>query len=298
LQFVQNTYSWSSERYRSAVVLQYEIVNFSNDTLRDCVVGQVTDPDIGSSADDRAMSYRGRDGKLRSVIVYNDPASGEPRGEWLVQVLLESPPTREDGFMDNSLRGERARSHELGTFRNWGLAAEPKTPAERYDFLRGPVFDVDDSVGDKRTVMAGRPFSMLPGDTAHFTMAFAVVSATSPFVTDNLIENLVNDYANGLYETVGTSSVSATDASADGVALQPNPALESVQVAFTMAGPGDVEISVVNGMGERVAVRKLGSMPKGSHRSVIDVDDLATGSYLVIVSAGAQRFVEHLMVTR
>jgi hypothetical protein len=315
LQIQQNVYSWSTGDYGSAVVLQYEIVNVSGDTLVDCVVGQASDPDLGQANNDRVSVVRGSDGMVHAGVVYTDEETGG-RYDALAQILLEAPSTGENGFILNSLRRELARQHEIQTFRNWMIESDPTTVIERYEFLYGPARDIDNGPGDKRTLLAGKPFTMAPGDTAHFAIAFAVVenpfgiarggdfgklaSAGAPLAPsiDELTMALLGDFEAGQFSNAAPSGIGGDDATSAPVRIGPNPASTSSTLEFSLSVGADVEVSVLNAMGESVAVTSLGHRDPGTHRAAIDVADLAAGSYLVVVDAGTTRRTVKLSIVR
>lgn len=317
LQFTQNTYSWNGGELMSAVVLQYEIVNMSNDTLRDCVIGQVSDPDIGTSGNDHAAMFRGVDGKVRAGIAYTEPESQPTPFDVLAQILLESPAIDQSGFVDNSRRRELSRSHEIHTFRNWRLEQDLTTLVDRYDFMSGPALDIDDIAADKRTVVAGAPFSMRPGDTAHFTIAFGI--ASSPFgrirdrgdrdklqnsgaalvpTIDDLTQKLLGDYELGAFSSGFPSSVASDDVMRRSLSVRPNPASDHASVQFAVSSLSSVRVRIYNSIGVEVASNALGAYPVGSHDAMIDVADLASGTYLIVVSAGDTRQTTTLVVSR
>ncbi|MBC8144768.1 MAG: T9SS type A sorting domain-containing protein [bacterium] len=317
LQFTQNTYSWSTGEYVSAVVIQYEVVNTSNDTLRDCIIGQVSDPDLGVSTNDRVGVFRGTDGKARAGVAYSEPEGGALMIDALAQILLESPVVGESGFIDNSRREELSRMHEIRTFRNWELRDDPTTLADRYEYLNGPVLEDDDAAGDKRTLLAGEPFSMLPGDTAHFAIAYGVVN--SPFdrvhdkddspslqkvgnpaavSLDELIASLLGDFDRGFFTRSVASDVNHNETSNAAFAIRPNPAVHSATIEFPVSTASNVTLSIYNAMGERVAIETLGDHSIGTHRAEIDVAGLVSGNYVVVVNAGATRNATMLVVSK
>lgn len=319
LQIQQNIYSFAPvSRYASAVVIQYQVINISDDTLRDCVVGQASDPDLGNAANDRVAIYRGRDGKARAGVTTTEAEQGPTTYESLAQILLESPAIDANGFVDNSLRYGQINQHEIHTWRNWTLAMDPKTAPERYEFMLGPSQDGDNGAGDKRTMLATRPFNMAPGDTAHFSMAYAVLP--SPFgmahgddkssallsagpndvpSLDELIESLVDDYRVGMFRpNVSPSGVDDEAAMVTALSIAPNPAQGAASVAFATGSAGDVDLNVLNAMGERVAAKSLGYLSAGSHRTTIDLGDFASGTYLVVIDAAGARRTTLMTVAR
>ena len=69
-------------------------------------------------------------------------------------------------------------------------------------------------------------------------------------------------------------------ASVETVALYPNPAVASVRIAFTLAGPGTVYLTVSDMRGVRVA-RWTSDLRAGDHRVDLPLDELAAGPHMV-----------------
>jgi hypothetical protein len=324
LQFQQNVYSWRSGLYRSAVVLQYEVVNVSDDTLYDCVLAQVTDPDLGVALNDHTTVYHGADGTVRAAIVTTDESEGDEGYEALATVLLESPAIGDPfgahaGFIDNMRRDDMAMAHEIYNYTDWALEGDPQTLTERYDMLAREGRDGDAGPGDKRTVIAGRPFSMRPGDTAHFAIAFAVIDTafgrvrtgdagrSTPKVApgglsssgfDGFIASIVSDYARGTFQSEPLSVRDDAATLGSTMTLGPNPAVSASTLSFAIAEPAVVDVSIVSTMGERVWHTELGRVDAGAHRASLDVSALPTGAYVVVVRFGTDRRSVMLNVTR
>jgi hypothetical protein len=317
LQIQQSLYSWRTfGDYESVVVLAYEIVNVSDDTLFDCVVGQASDPDIGDAKNDRIAIYRDGNGLARAGVTTTET---ETSGDYaaLAQILIESPSIGADGFIDNSLRPDQLAAHEIHTWRNWTLEMDPTTLAERYSWMLGPSQDADNGPGDKRTMLATRPFDMAPGDTAHFSMAFAIVQnpfgrtkgdkspglqsagAGSANDLNTLISYLVEDYARGMFRPAGSSSaVQSEVGSESGMIVAPNPATSTASVTFSLGRGSDVDVAILDAMGRSVSTMSLGHVDAGSHRAAVDVSALASGTYVVVIDADGTRRSTLLTVTR
>jgi hypothetical protein len=308
LQIHQNIYSWQQGgQYSNVVVLQYEILNVGPDTLTNCVAGQATDPDLGGPANDHIAPYRSSDGKVRAGVVFTEV---EPSGRYgaLANVLLESPRAGSDGFVDNSSRTELGAVDEISTLRNWTLDLDPATPQERYDFMASAQIDGDNGPGDKRLMLASKPFSMRPGDTAHFAIAFAVIDTfgiarhrdddprmlgkVSPLSTsslDQLVRDLTSDYYAGHFRSESPSAVPAVQPEQSEAALMtvPNPASDRATIRFSIPSRSEVKLRLVNPLGQTVLLDDAGTMAAGSHSRQLDVTALPSGVYVVAVESAS-----------
>lgn len=294
LQIQQNVYSWSRGHYRSTVVLQYEVVNVSDDTLRNCVIGQASDPDIGSADNDRVSVHRWDGAHPRAGITSTESETSSGF-ESLAQILIEGPSIGDSGFIDNSLRSDQLMAHEILTLQNWPLTEDPKTNAERYQFLTAAELDGDNEPGDKRMLLASRRFSMLPGDTVHFTVAYSVVPSSAWL--DFLIWKLLINYQDGMYGSEIPMSI-ANDASTRALSVHPNPAVDRARIELALDSPSDIDVRIVDAMGRTVAALSYGSIGAGLQRVDLDVSALHSGAYLVIVDTGSQRRAVKLTVAR
>ena len=174
LQMEQNIYAWGDGPLKDAVVLSYMIINTSNDTLHDCTIGHVWDPDVRNAADDGGAFYRRRP-ELRTAFDWSDEAGGKSFGA-LMTTLIAAPVVDAAGFIDNRRRGEFLLHGRVGTYRNWMIEEDMVTPEARYDYLSSGTIDTLAMLpSDRRALMASPTFSMRPGDTAYFAVGVAVI---------------------------------------------------------------------------------------------------------------------------
>ncbi len=201
LQVEQMIYSWGFGDYKDFIFIKYDIINYSNDTLKNCWLATVMDIDIArrgnlqlGARNDRVRFYE-EDPSLNLAFQWTNPDQGEAgRGfGYLGFVFLESPAVYK--FYDtvivtdnqgnpidtiyqevikpetNFLRKDSSfysHSSQLGlvTFRNWPIEIDPQGDEERYDFMALGQREGDTGPGDKRFLMATGPFNMRPKDTA------------------------------------------------------------------------------------------------------------------------------------
>ena len=311
LQIQQNVYAWKPGDLReNVVVLQYEIENVSNKTLRDCYIAQTLDPDIGAAANDRASFYS-IDPLLHAGIVWSEQSAGDQDYGTLAIIMLEAPVVDGDGFVNNSNRALFRSSGEVHSFINWIVDTEPHTVQERYDFLAYGKRDRDIGPGDKRVLIGTEPFNMAPGDKAHFAIALAVLEGVRPNVTEEEKENEVQTEAipeleslsktlhQEYYEThFQTSSVEDNRTQELTAQLWPNPTSTEATIHMILEERADVSIQVIDNLGREVHVLSLTNRQPGplSHR--LDLERLESGSYVVSVKAGNYHKTMQLSVVR
>ena len=66
----------------------------------------------------------------------------------------------------------------------------------------------------------------------------------------------------------------------------PNPTNDMCQVQFDMTQPGLVTVEVNNALGQRVSFKQLGTLGVGTQRENLDLSDLESGMYTVILRQG------------
>ena len=68
--------------------------------------------------------------------------------------------------------------------------------------------------------------------------------------------------------------------------VYPNPTNDMCQVQFDMTQPGLVTVEVNNALGQRVSFKQLGTLGVGTQRENLDLSDLESGMYTVILRQG------------
>lgn len=82
------------------------------------------------------------------------------------------------------------------------------------------------------------------------------------------------------------------------VSVAPNPTGSTGRIRFVLESPERVSVSVVDALGRSVRTADLGTMLAGENAAAIDLDDLQSGTYTVIVRAGDARGVDRLTIVR
>lgn len=292
LQIQQNIFAWANGAYESAVLIQYQIVNKSTDTLFNCVAGQVTDLSLGQHMNDHIRFFHERP-DLRAAYVWSEP---EPRAPKVVgMALIEAPVTDAQGFVSTDRRGEYRLQGRAGSCAVWEPANAPKNSQPRYATLTSGMPANDIGPTDVQTALASTPFSMYPGDTAYFAMIYAIVdnvpNLNAPSEQSQL-EKLITSITADYYEhgTFSSPAAASRTRPATGLALtaSPNPAGDHVTISMNLAEPCDARLRLTNSLGETVLARNLEARPAGINYEHIDATGLPVGLYLVTVEAGGR----------
>ncbi len=321
LEIQQNTLGWADGLYAPVVLIQYQIVNTSSDTLHDCVAAQVSDPEIGMPDNDRTRYYAERP-ELRAAYVWDDLAMSQFGA--LGMTIIEAPMTDANGFVDMNNRMSYRTEGRVGAFPDWIIETDPSISGQRYEFMTtGTKADGSNAIGDKRTLLGSTTFSMHPGDTAYFTVAYVVLdsipsttkttgkgggrhatrvpdgaAAMSQF--ENIITRLLDDYyINGSFASVPASAPEAPAAETGmSMSAAPNPAGDHTTIRMTLAGRGNATLRITNTLGETVMRRDLGNRGAGTYEENVDAATLPAGLYFALVEEGGRTGTIRFAVTR
>lgn len=314
LQFQQNIFSFEEGEYGSVVMIQYQIINQSPDTLFHCVAGQFSDPDLGNLANDRLRFHAERP-ELRSAYVWTDD-EGSGHGALAVSII-EAPVTDNSGFIDNASRNDYKTMGRAGAFPRLNSDASLVGFAARYDFMTNGMFAEDEGPGDQRALMASTSFSMRPGDTAYFTVSYTVLDvppAGKPrrggprsLVDRNteqqdsfpsLLVDLLDDYyERGVFSQVSTLGLPEPETEMS-VTAMPNPAHDRATISMTLVEPANASLRITNALGQTALVRDLGLRSAGTYHEHIDATALPSGLYFAMVEVGGRTFMTRLVLMR
>jgi hypothetical protein len=78
----------------------------------------------------------------------------------------------------------------------------------------------------------------------------------------------------------------------------PNPAQGAVTVAFDLAEPAAVRLTLFDALGREVSVLAESDYPAGRHRVVVDREAFPAGVYFVYLRAGRHRHVQAVTIVR
>jgi hypothetical protein len=81
-------------------------------------------------------------------------------------------------------------------------------------------------------------------------------------------------------------------------AVYPNPVRDRATVAFAVAEPGPVRLTVHDVLGRRVRTLAEGPLAAGEHSATFDAAGLRSGIYLMVLQAEGQRHTRKVMIVR
>jgi uncharacterized lipoprotein YddW (UPF0748 family) len=78
----------------------------------------------------------------------------------------------------------------------------------------------------------------------------------------------------------------------------PNPFNPSTTIEYSLAGAAEIRLSVVNVLGQEVAVLANGLRPAGTHTVLFEATDLPSGSYFYVLETGGHRTSRSMMLLK
>jgi len=131
-------------------------------------------------------------------------------------------------------------------------------------------------------------------------------------VNDGKLEYMVKtlalrELASGAYHETGKgriASVVTTDVAEENsnetfnIAVGPNPASSSVNIALTLGVDTPVSVDIIDITGSIIQTQRFDNLATGSHNIGFDVSNIASGSYRVVIRARNQSSTQPLTITR
>jgi len=109
-----------------------------------------------------------------------------------------------------------------------------------------------------------------------------------------------SQYGDNLYvDNINTDALSSLDEldQDESIAVYPNPAVNELTVDMNVNQVSDVNIRMVNVLGETVLTERMNSV-SGSNRSTIDVSGLVPGAYVIYMTVGDKEVVRRVSVAK
>ena len=114
--------------------------------------------------------------------------------------------------------------------------------------------------------------------------------------------NRNNNEPSVYFKLAGSTTVASEEAAESQIVsilpTRPNPATDRALVPFTLRQPADVRLAVYDALGREVALVADRSYGAGEHAEPLDTSDLAPGTYVVRLVAGADVVLRTISVVR
>ena len=305
------------ERFDTATLYRYEVVNKSGQALDPLRVGMFVDPDLGDASDD----FVGSDSTRQLGFVYNatdedgDYGSAPPAVgiSWLSGTLGGAFPWK--FLQDCEIPGDReeiyhylqARWENGDPIREGGQGCSGDGPETTWMFSGDPVtgaFWSEISEGnvpsDRYLSLVAEPVALAPDASA--TFALAVLYGRGDDHLDSITELRESaDAVRAAYDLgqLLPRPVAAEPAPSEAPALalsapRPNPAVTAVRFDVQTAQPIAATLTVLDVLGREV----WSAAARSGQEVEVEVSRWAPGVYAAVLEAGGERAVRRFTIAR
>ena len=178
----QTVYAWNYPSNQDIFFITYVARNAGNDTLKNCFMGAVCDPDVGSSTDDMVgtllNTYVPGAGIVKNVGYAGDNDNVEAPGSvW----EKGTPGVFAYKFLESPRRDNDTAQLGMTAFKKFTIDIDPVTDAAQYltmagfDYRTGVYSPYDSALdrapADKRFIQCSGPFTLAPGKMQRLVIA-------------------------------------------------------------------------------------------------------------------------------
>ncbi|MBI5324672.1 MAG: T9SS type A sorting domain-containing protein [Ignavibacteriae bacterium] len=296
LQVEQRIYSWGNDSLKDVVIIYYNIINKSEDTLFDCWFSPIYDFDIGKipavNASNDHSKYYNDDRTLNMAICWDDTLNvGEIVNGIMGFSYLMTPAVDSNNYLRKD-KNLYLPSEQLGirTFKNWRIEEDGYEDEDRYNILSKNNIDSAEGKGDMRIIFSTGPFNMLPGDTLRVALSimFATPDSLIPIIPMNeskpdftKIVELARYTQNYFYNDLVLKIEDEKKAVNNEYMLYPNPATDMINISSNNSMNID-RIELFNLLGERIIEKH----DIYSSQFNLNTRQLQNGTYLVQIKSG------------
>ncbi|HOY33010.1 MAG TPA: T9SS type A sorting domain-containing protein [Bacteroidales bacterium] len=127
--------------------------------------------------------------------------------------------------------------------------------------------------------------------TYYLPATFAVIngSDTDAEPTHHFIKGMIYPIPTGINENENAVTI-------NNVSVNPNPAIDYVNVDFKIDRPANVKVSVYNLLGKEVLSKNYGKQAAGASRVKLNTSDFSSGIYFFTVQAGNERITKKVVI--
>ena len=310
LQVEQTIYTWGNDLLKDVVIIYYNIINFSQDTLYDCWFAPVYDVDIGKipspEAENDYTKLYNDDRTLNLVIAWSDTMTyeGDKEPDGIIGFSYLMTPSVDS---NNFLRKDKKIflvTEQLGikTYKNWPIDEDYCGDIDRYAVLSSCTIDTIEGNGDMRLFFSTGPFNMLPGDSSKIALSIMFTTQDSiigfqKFTTSKpdftKIVELARYTQNFFYNNMVLGIDDEKKYDDDNLNIYPNPAVDLFNI---LSENSDIieQIEIFNVLGEKIFVQNdiLTSEYK------LNTRNLQNGSYYIRIKSGNNTETKLLQIAK
>jgi len=281
VQVNHSAYAWSTAPYRKFVIVKYSIKNTSASTLSNLYAGIVADwdvPNANSGQDKAAFDATNKMGYVWNMV---------SNGPYAAIKLLSTTAAVNNYIIDNVSGGNGGIDVNVsGTGFTTAMKYTALTTSRNNDGFVAPTYTTG---GDVMDCVSSGPFTINAGDSVE--VAFALIAGNDLADIQASACSAQNKYDNSCLTGIN-------DLENDNFWMYnyPNPATNSVNINYNVAGYDKAAIKVMNSLGEVVIV--LDNIPGGRNNISVDVSKLSNGNYFYQMKAGEAVMTKKLAIIR
>lgn len=268
----QSAYAWTTSGNRKYIILKYIITNTGNIQLVNMYAGIFADWDITAATfDENRIAF---DAENKLAYVFHTGNNGIYGG---IQLLSNSAPVVHyavdhvvggSGGLDLDDNGFSSAEKHLGLSTNRNSAG-----------VGGNGNDVID-------ILSSGPFILNPGVSVE--VGFALIAGNNLADLQKSAQN-----AQSKYDEISNISADADNR----LFVYPNPTSGNVRIDFYVSEAINIEIKVLNILGEPVGKVASGMVQMGLHSIEHEIGYLKSGCYFYQLIVGGERYMRKIIVT-
>ncbi|TAL70854.1 MAG: T9SS type A sorting domain-containing protein [Bacteroidetes bacterium] len=308
LQVEQRIFTWANDLLKDVVIIYYNIINFSQDTLYDCWFAPVYDFDIGkipavNAQDDHSQLYKD-DRTLNMVICWDDTLDLGNRVNGIMGFSYLMTPAVDNDYFLRKDKKVYLPSEQLGlkSYKNWRIEEDGFEDEQNYARISSNKVDTTEEKGDMRLLFSTGPFNMLPGDTLKVALSilFAIpdsvigiqkFTTTKPDFTKlvNLARYTQNFFYNNLILGINDENHSPENH----YLLYPNPASDIINILSNNSLNID-KIELYNLIGEKIIEKS----DIYSQQYKLNTRSFQNGTYYLRIKSGINTETKLLQIAK
>ncbi len=314
LETKQRILSWGSGIKKDVMVIIYEYQNKSTDTLIDCYLSFLLDPDLAVSqyanqgADNDKFRYVDELPYLNMGITWTGLYEAEANKDfgYIGVSLLETPSVDENRYIKDT-QVLYNPSEQIGTnsIRRFNLDQDAKSDSIRYNLMSKALRDGDYGYGDVRALLSTGPFNFRPGDKARFAVALVFALPSKGGEADGTIEDIrnpqpgnnkslvekMNDLRTSYYKNMILDVEDNIQSNIINIGeVFPNPTVKSVSINYNTESDDITKIGLYNQYGAELQSFYNDYEAKGNHFREFELNSnaLSSGIYFLRIQSGQQ----------
>jgi len=272
LSITQNTYAWNSSETNNFVIVEYLIVNTSEEEISNIYAGMYADFDIGA-ADRNTTEY-----DLDNRLGYTYSVDG--LGYAGIRLLSSGD------FNFYGIDGYKKQNTGV-------VSIDDFTTDEKYTTLASNRSSAGATLtgNNVKQVISSGPHSISSGDTLTSTFAFMAGNHFADLIVTGVS-------AQEKYDSVQNSKLSANEQTLNsaGIKVFPNPVKNQINASIYLTNYSNINIKVSNISGKVIYKYNEISHHSGLFQKNINTSSWETGMYMIQIDAGNKRIVEKLFI--